>query len=283
MNKTQLLYEGVIGHWWTHNFMNNKLKYCNLGYWTKKDDTYDSACQRMAELVADEAELNEKDVLLDVGFGFGEQDVFWLNKYRVKHITGINITHSQLIAAQKMIKERGLEDKIDFQFGWATKLSEQFGKEKFTKVTALECAFHFDTRDEFFREAFKVLKPGGKLVTADIIHFPEEVAEQPSWFWDFIQSGLWQIPKCNHHGTKVYKERLEQAGFVNVKCYSIVDNVYEPLWWHCYEKLKSPEIASKFHWSHRQWLTRYLFATFFATGWPHVKHDYCIAVAEKPK
>jgi hypothetical protein len=63
----------------------------NLGYW-RTARTYVDAARAMAELVADAAELGPDDDLLDVGFGFAEQDLFWVDRYRVKHIVGLNST-----------------------------------------------------------------------------------------------------------------------------------------------------------------------------------------------
>jgi hypothetical protein len=63
----------------------------NLGYW-KHANTYPEAAAALACLLADHAELKRDDALLDVGFGFAEQDFLWLERYGVKHISGVNIT-----------------------------------------------------------------------------------------------------------------------------------------------------------------------------------------------
>src|SRR4051812_26966794 len=65
----------------------HKPLWLNLGYW-KNARTYPEAATVMAALLADAARLGPTDEQLDVGFGFAEQDFFWLERYGVKKISG---------------------------------------------------------------------------------------------------------------------------------------------------------------------------------------------------
>jgi microcystin synthetase protein McyJ len=55
----------------------NKPLWLNLGYW-KVARKYPDAARAMASTLADAAKLGPTDELLDLGFGFAEQDLFWL-------------------------------------------------------------------------------------------------------------------------------------------------------------------------------------------------------------
>lgn len=192
----------------------------NLGYW-EKARTYPDAASAMAEQLGEAAGLNSQDSLLDVGNGFAEQDFYWLERFGVQHITGLNITPMQVERGKQRVAERGLQDRIDLHVGSATQTP--FDPESFTKVTALECAHHFQTREDFFREAFRVLRPGGRLALADGVPAP---GHKPANLFTKIVLRRWASPIENYYDRDVYKQKLEAIGFINVRCRPIGDSVF---------------------------------------------------------
>jgi ubiquinone/menaquinone biosynthesis C-methylase UbiE len=64
------------------------------------------------------------------------------------------------------------------------------------RVVALECAFHFSTREEFFREAFRVLRRGGAIATADLLARPGRHALGARLFAAGAQA-FFQVPREN--------------------------------------------------------------------------------------
>lgn len=208
----------------------DKPLWLNLGYW-KTARTYPEACADMARKLAAAARLQAGDVVLDAGFGFGEQDLLFAREFGVGKIIGVNVTELHVKVARERVERRGLSDRIDLRLGSATELPLEGAS--VDEVLALECAFHFDTRERFFEEAFRVLRPGGRLATADCVPFP---GERPAGLVNTLVWRRWGVPAANIYDRDAYADKLREKGFVDVEVESIRHHVFPGM--HRYAELR---------------------------------------------
>jgi ubiquinone/menaquinone biosynthesis C-methylase UbiE len=256
----------------THNTLGKSSLYLNLGYWDGAT-SYDDACERLAEVLGEAADLRRGCAQLDCGCGFGDAALFWVRRFGPATIDCLNITRSQVVKARERVRAAGLEQRVRLHLASATRLP--FADASFDRVTALESAFHYDTREKFFREAFRVLRPGGRLATADIL----AVEGQPRRWWQRTANN-WHVPVANMYSRAGYAQRLEDAGFTGVRVESIADRVYAPFAEFARVQLRSPEMRARMN-----PFIRWAWATS-VDSWANkdvgdVDIDYVIAVGDK--
>jgi len=132
----------------------------NLGYWHENTANAQDAGENLVdELLKYIPEKNGR--ILDVACGQGATTRHLCKYYDAVNVVGIDISLKQL---QKC---REVAPSCTFLEMDATNLG--FEQASFDSVICVEAAFHFDTRERFLSEACRVLKPGGRLVMADIV------------------------------------------------------------------------------------------------------------------
>lgn len=234
----------------------HKTYFMNMGYWDDGTETLEEAGQALSQIVADAGKFSPEDRILDVGFGVGEPAMYWMEKIGPREIVGLNITALQVQRARERVEERGLSDRFDLRQGSATELPFEDGS--FDKVVALECAFHFRTREDFFHEAFRTLRPGGRIVTADMIAMPGQKKSHRS----LLKDNMYEAPE--------YIAKLEKAGFVGAEVRSIRDGVVDPFMEYLADTMRKGSI-----WKRIELKLRSLLLT--------TDFDYVIATADKPE
>jgi cyclopropane fatty-acyl-phospholipid synthase-like methyltransferase len=250
--------------------------YLNLGYWRDATDI-DAACEALVTLVAERARMRPGDDVLDVGFGFADQDILWMDRFAPARITGLNVTPAQVRFARMRVARLGLSDRIDLREGSATAIDLPDASRDI--VTAVECAFHFETRERFFAEAFRVLRPGGRLVLADVIRAapaaraPRRLAQELTWG---AFARLLAIPPGNADRIAGYRHKLAEAGFSGVDVTSIREDVFPG--WH---RALGQDAALR-HRVSRAALVPYRFFLNFDAETLYGAFDYVLAVAHKP-
>jgi erythromycin 3''-O-methyltransferase len=219
-------------------------QYINLGYW-RNAGGIDEASTHLADLVGQRAALGSNDRILDAGFGFGDQDIYWMQRFRPRHIDGVNVSARQVTRARQRVDEAGLADRITLWLADAAEL--HFPDGTFDKIIALESAFHFRTRQTFFAAAARVLKPGGMLVLADFVARPRYAANFPAWLGRQFGSLAWQIPIGNLHSIDIYTAQLREHGFRDIIPTNITAEVIAPFKRFINSHLKKPRPWSRYH------------------------------------
>jgi cyclopropane fatty-acyl-phospholipid synthase-like methyltransferase len=262
-NRADLCYE-FMG---TRNCPSTDCTYLNLGYWRGTSD-YKTAAEAMVDLLAEAADIQEGDVVVDAGCGFGDQDLRIARTRRPARVHGVNVTALQIEHA----RTHNADPRIEYHVCSATELPFESGS--VDRVVSLEAAFHFDTRETFLAEAYRVLRPGGRIAVIDLVPLEKEGEVKTGGLRGAMERWASQIPGANVYGVTRYGEILRSIGFVDCRLRSIAEDVTVPYVAFMHKLLADPAQAGRFHPMIRRAM-RY-------PNNPFALSDYILVTAGKP-
>lgn len=143
--------------------LNNSLA-IHYGYWDDKVKSFPQSLLRMNEVMMEAAKIKSTDKVLDAGCGVGGSSIFLAAVLGCK-ATGITLSDRQVKQAIKNAQNKGVESQVDFKVMSYT--ATTFPDGSFDVVWGCESICYADTKEDFIKEAYRLLKPGGRLIVAD--------------------------------------------------------------------------------------------------------------------
>jgi ubiquinone/menaquinone biosynthesis C-methylase UbiE len=154
--------------------MNNALKrlaneYTMLHYplLINESDTFLQAQENLTDHCISGIDSLENKTILEIGCGNGVQTMYILNKYKPKSITGIDLNEENIRIANKEKDRREIKN-VHFFVDDAQQLLK-FKENSIDVIINIESAFHYPDKPLFLKQLFRVLKPGGHFLIADIL------------------------------------------------------------------------------------------------------------------
>ena len=158
------------------------------------------------------SELKEGETVLDIGSG-GGLDAFLAAKKvgTAGRVVGIDFTKEMIQKAMRNVRELGLKN-VEFRLGDAEDMPIESSS---VDVVISNCVINLaPDKDKVFKEAYRALKPGGRMVISDIVtegELPDEIRGDPR-YWAGCVAGALDI--------RDYLRKIKKAGFKHVKVLS---------------------------------------------------------------
>lgn len=209
-NSTQIHYE----QWWDLN----KSFSLHYGIWEEYTKTFKEALANTNRILLELIEVDSSSRVLDAGCGVGGSAVF-IHEQSGAKVTGITLSQKQIDSANMLIKERGLNDHVDFKLMDYSQTA--FPDEAFDVIWACESICHCSEPIKFINEAHRLLKKGGKLIICDFFKTSEDQLDSNDWLKKWCDT--WAVSQLKT--SMDFSNKLRESGFSKTKVFDYTTKI----------------------------------------------------------
>ncbi len=184
----------------------------------------DRACKRLVELTTAPANIQSHYHVVDAGSGVGGPAILVAKLHNCR-VTGLNINQLHLDISAEKARNAGLSERVQFQYADVTK-SLPFEDNSIDAVMNIESACHYEDRNSFLREVYRILKPGGRIAAVDWMSCDPI---SPDEYKKYIQPicDTWAFKDLENQSS--YIQKLQAAGFEVLEFEGFGDKVMDNL------------------------------------------------------
>ena len=217
-NPAATVYDSLGGEF----FLSPAPGWLNLGLWEGRGDSVEAedAVVRLASVLA--AELPSDSDIVDVANGLGAQDLVVRSVAQPRNLVAVNITESQLRSGRARLDEASATPVV----ADATRLP--LANDSADGIISIEAAFHFPSRQHFFAEARRVLRPGGVLSMSDVSAERSHTLSLREGVAGLTNLRVWGIRRRSLMSADQIETALVDAGFVDVRVQDVSPRVFFP-------------------------------------------------------
>jgi tocopherol O-methyltransferase len=194
------------------------LTWCNrdnlayhYGYWDEVTPyQHHQALLNKNQILYDAADIKPTDRVLDAGCGIGGSSI-WMAKNYGNQAIGMTVSQQQANHGTQHAQRHGVAELVNFEV--ADFCQMPFPDESFDVVWALESSCYAIDKNDFLREAWRVLRKGGRVVVCDGFFLRDSFNDEE---WREVMTCLngWAVPNLSL--SHLFPGMLEQQGFHSI-------------------------------------------------------------------